>query len=84
MESVLVANALQLFTHLCIPVLGAIVAGAVLSGVLRVATQIEDASIQLAGKLCAVAVLFTLTGNKLSQQVMQLAMRLWGGADFYH
>ena len=84
MESALLADALRLVSHLSLPVFLAVLAGALLSGIFRVATQIDDASIGFAGRFAAIALLFYFLSVSLSKEVLDFAVRIWAGADFYH
>lgn len=84
METVLFANALRLAVHASIPLLAAIGAGALLSGVLRVATQIDDAAISFIGKFAALSMLLLWGSSMVVSQVAQFGLRVWSGMDFYH
>ncbi|MFN8391704.1 MAG: flagellar biosynthetic protein FliQ [Bdellovibrionota bacterium] len=82
--TLLIANALRLVAQLSLPLFLAILAGAVVSGVIRVATQIDDASIGFAGRFTAAVALLYFGSLSLSKPVFDFALRIWGGADFYH
>lgn len=84
MESVLLSNALQLVVQVLLPIFGAVLVGALLSGVLRVATQIEDPAVSLAGRLAAVCVFFSVAGRPLAEKLFKFALSIWSGADYYH
>lgn len=84
MESVLFANALKLVAHLSIPILGAIGVGALLGGILKVVTQIDDAAIGFVMRFAALSALLMWGSSAWTQQVYQFAQRLWSAPDMYH
>ncbi len=84
MDSSIVSGAFHLVAYASMPLLGAIGVGALLAGVLRVATQIDDAAIGFIGRFAGLSVFLLFLSNGLFQQVYQFALRVWGGSDFYH
>ena len=83
MDYSIVINAFQLVFYLSLPVLGAALGGALLAGVLQVATQIEDQSISLAARLGAVVLLLFFATSYFFNEIIGFTQRIWGGADFY-
>ena len=83
-DAVHVITALQFVVYASIPLLGAVLVGALVAGVLRVATQIEDTSISYVGRFAGVAILLYLTSDGLIKELISITARIWGGADFYH
>ena len=85
MESVMLFSAaMKLVFSLSLPLFGAVLSGAVLAGILRVSTQIDDSVIGFAGRFAGVTVLLYFSSLYYSKQVLDFAMRVWGSADFYH
>ena len=84
MDYTVLVDALQLVVAVSWPVLAAVLAGAVIAGVLRVATQIDDPVISFIGRLCAAAVLGYFAAAHYAGEVAGFATRVWGGADFYY
>lgn len=80
----LVIGAIRLVVWLSAPFVIAALVGALLAGVLRVVTQIEDAAISFAGKISAVAVLFYLYGAVYSNKLFEYTQNLWGRSDLYY
>ena len=83
MDTSLIGTGLGLVCHISLIVLGAALAGAVCAGVLRVATQIDDAVVGLCGKLAAVAVLFYTSGGYLQNQLISFAESVWASQAAY-
>lgn len=79
----LVVNALYLAVACSVPFLAAIVAGAVLSGLVRGATQIDDPVVSLVGRLMGLGLVLYVKGPDLVGEVVKFAARVWGGSDFY-
>jgi len=84
MESVLLANALKLVAHLCVPILAAVGVGALLGGIIRVLTQIDDAAISFIMRFASLSALLLWGSTGIGREVYQFAMRLWSGQDLYH
>lgn len=84
MQGLLLVNALKLSLHVGSWILGAVVIGAIISGMLRVVTQIDDPVIGLFGRFIGLVVLFYLYADSLSKEVFQFALRVWSGTDFYY
>ena len=84
MESALLANALRLVVNASIPLLVAIGIGAIVAGVLRVATQIDDAAISFIGKFAALSLLLLWGTSLFVPKVAQFALGMWSGPDFFH
>ena len=84
MDSSLFSGALHLVAHGSTLLLIAIGIGALLTGILRVATQIDDSSIGFIGRFAGLSAFMFLMSNSLFQQVYQFALRIWSGSDFYH
>lgn len=83
-DTSLFVSGLQLAIHLSIPILLAILGGAIIAGIFRVATQIDDQLIGLLGRLSGLAVFLYLSAPSIFNQLTQFASRVWGGSDFYH
>lgn len=84
MEGTILISALRLVLWASLPVLGAILSGALVMGVLRVATQIDEALLGFLGRFGGLAMFFYLASGQLTGRVLEFAARLWGGSDFYH
>ena len=84
MESALLANALRLVVSTSVPLLAAIGTGALIAGILRVATQIDDAAISFIGRFTALGILVLWGSSLVVPQVAQFTLRLWSGPDFFH
>ncbi len=83
MDTVLLLQALRLAVAASLPVLGAALLGAIVLGMIRVATQIEDGVLTFVGKFIAVALLFYLAAGLVTSQTLNFAERVWTGSDFY-
>ena len=83
MDYSLVINALQLVVYLSSIIILAALGGALVAGILRVTTQIEDPSIGFAGRLTGVVLMCYLAAGYFSSEISEFAARVWGGADFY-
>ena len=64
--------------------LGSLASGALIAGVLQVATQIDDPVIGFIGRLSAVVLLFFFAAAFFSSEMHTFTERLWSGTDFYH
>ncbi len=84
MDYSIISNALMLVLTVSIPVLGAALAGAIIAGVLRVATQIDDPVIGFAGRLAGIAVLGFFAASRLYGEVATFAAGIWGNSHLYH
>ena len=84
MNATLVINALSLAAYLSLQVAAAALVGAVIAGILKAATQIEDQVIGFAAKLASVTVLGYFVADKFFAQILAFAVRVWGGMDFYN
>ena len=78
------ANALMLVVTLSMPFIGAALVGALVGGVLKVTTQIEDQVIGFAGKLAAVALLGYFTAHHYYSEIASFTSGVWGNSSLYH
>jgi len=76
-------NALFLLVGVSLPFLIVVVLGAVLSGMFRVATQIDDLSIGFLGRSLAAFAFLYFASSYYGPRVVSYATRIWGGSDFY-
>ena len=84
METALLSGALGIAFQLSIPiVLAALIAGFI-GGVLRAATQVDDAIISFAAKLSGVSLVLFVGAGFFSGQLSEYARQLWGGLNYYH
>jgi type III secretory pathway component EscS len=83
MDVSIVASALGLVMSLVLPVILAAAVGALLAGLFRVVTQIEDPIFGYLGRLLGVAVVLYVFQSYFSDKLMEFATRLWGGPDIY-
>lgn len=83
MDSAMIIGAFRLLANLAWPLLGAIAAGAVVAGVFRVSTQIDDPAIGLLGRVSGFAVLLFAAVQWWLGDVVRFAARVWGGGDTY-
>jgi len=84
MDYSIVVNALALTVYLGAFVVVAAVGGAVMAGVLRVATQIDDPSLGLAGRVAAVVFVLYLSAEHGFARVSEFAFQIWGNASFFY
>ena len=82
-SSSLVVNAFQLVVGLSLPLLLAILAGALLSGVFRVVTQIDDPAISFVGRLAGLAVFLFLAAGSATGDILSFGASLWGTVSYY-
>ena len=83
-DQTIIFGALRFIVYLSAPFVAAAVVGAVIAGILRVTTQIEDASISFAGKLAAVSVFLYLAAGRYSNEIIEYTQSLWGRIDLYY
>ena len=83
MDTGIIIQALRLAISACLPVLGAAFVGALIFGMLRVATQIEDGVITFVGKFVAIVLLFYVASGLVTSELLNFAERVWTGSDFY-
>ncbi len=83
MEAAMVVGAFRLLASLSLPLLAAVIGGALIAGAFRVSTQIDDPSLGLAGRLFGFAVLLSMGAKWWLGDVINFASRLWGGGDIY-
>jgi flagellar biosynthesis protein FliQ len=83
MDQSVVISGLQLAAYLSFITLLAASFGALVAGVLRVTTQIEDAVLGLLGRLTGVLLVLYFASGMYSSQVIDFSTRIWGGPDFY-
>ena len=84
MDLTLIANAFRLAFVLCIPIIGAVLAGALVAGIFRAVTQIDDSAISVAGKLAGLAVFLYLGSVYLSSEIVKFTEALWGRAEYFY
>jgi flagellar biosynthesis protein FliQ len=84
MDSSLLVNALMYAVYLSVPVLVAVLCGALVAGVLKVATQIDDQAVNFAGKLTAVALLMYLAAGRFVDGITAYTAGIWGNSNLYH
>jgi flagellar biosynthesis protein FliQ len=84
MDYSLVVNALQLSVYLGGFVVVAALAGAVIAGVLRVATQIDDPSIGFAARLAAVIGAIYLGADFGLARISEFASQVWGSSLYFY
>ena len=84
MSFVVVSDAIGLSATVLLPIIGFLLLGALVAGLLRAATQIDDPVLSLAGKFLALAILLSLGTDYLFTDVVSFAERIWGGDDFFH
>ena len=83
MDTALLIQALRLAIAAALPVLGAALFGALMFGMVRVATQIEDGVLTFVGKFIAVGLLFYFASGLVTTELLNFAERVWAGSDFY-
>jgi len=83
MSLALISQALYLFIKLAILALGSIAFGAIIVGILQVATQIQDSAIGMFGKIAGCAMFLFLFGSSVSNQIVLYSQQLWGDIQFY-
>lgn len=76
-------NALEMFFHLVLPILGAILCGGILAGIFQALTQIQDRVIGLAAKLSSFGLACYLFSGEIARSFTEFTTRIWGGADLY-
>ncbi len=84
MDFSLIISAAQMTAYLSFLVLLAASSGAVIAGVVRVTTQIEDRVIGTLGRLSGVALFLYFLSATYSSQIADFASRVWGGPDSYY
>ena len=83
MELSLIISGFQLAAYLSFLGLCAAGIGAVVSGIFKVTTQIEDTVIGTMGRFVGILLLFYFFSGLYSSQVAEYAARVWGGTDYY-
>ena len=83
MDVSIIASALGLVMSLVLPVVLAAAVGALIAGLFRVITQIEDPIFGYIGRLLGVGAVLYLFQSYFSDKLMEFATRLWGGPDIY-
>jgi flagellar biosynthesis protein FliQ len=83
MDTTLVVTALGVVCQISLVLFAAALVGAICAGILRVATQIDDAVIGLSGKIAAVAVLFYVSGGYFQGQLFSFAQNVWSSSNYY-
>lgn len=83
MDYSVVVNALYLVVGLSVPILAAVLAGALLAGVLQTVTQIEDPAFGFFSRLAGAVLALMITGSYVANQLTSFTVRIWGGMDFY-
>jgi len=83
MDLSILGNSLSLAAQITTLFVGAALLGAVVTGMLRAATAIDDEVISFTGKLVAVGCLIFFSSGYVWSLLIDFANRLWGGADFY-
>ena len=83
MNSDLMINALQLAGFVIAPALLAISIGAIIAGILRLSTQIDDPVIGFAGKIAGISLFLYLASAHFTRELLSFTARVWGGSDFY-
>lgn len=83
MDFSIVIAAVQLTAYLSFLALLAASSGALIAGVVRVVTQIEDRVISLLGRFTGIALFLYFMSSTYSSEIAEFASRIWGGADTY-
>ena len=79
----LIYDALQLVIYSLWPIFAAVLCGAVLAGILRVTTQIDDPVISLLGRIGGVLVFGYFAAVHYVDQIAEFAKQVWGGVQYY-
>ena len=83
METAQLINALFFALHLSVPVLVAVLCGALAAAVLRVATQIDDQAVSFTGKLAGLIVLGYFAGGRFFAELFAYTADIWGNPSLY-
>jgi flagellar biosynthesis protein FliQ len=67
-----------------LPFLVAAMVAAVIVGILKTATQIDDRIFSFAGRLFGVMLVAYFFFNLGSAEIVEFARRVWGGTQFYY
>lgn len=78
-----VANAIGVIIEFGLLVLAAALGAAILAGLFRVATQIDDAVINFAARILAVGAVLFIAGNSIMQSIVSYTSTLWGASSSY-
>ena len=84
MDSVtLVVGALRFIVSMSVPFILAALCGALIAGILRVVTQIEENVVSFTGKFAAVCFLLFLFGSTYSRKLFEYTESLWSRPDLF-
>ena len=76
-------TALTLVASLCLPVLGAALAGALVAAVLKAAIQLDDSVVNLAFKLAAIGLLFYYNASFFTNAIGEFTEKIWAAEETY-
>lgn len=83
MPEYLFSSALGLYAQAVIPLLVAVLVGAIVMGIIQAMTLVRDPSLGFVGRLGAVMILCVMASGMVSSPVLEFAKRMWGGADLF-
>lgn len=76
-------HALFLLVTISLPFMVVVVVGALIVGVVRVATQIDDLSIGLLGRVSGAFFFLYFAFSYYGPRIVGFFSRVWGGSDYY-
>lgn len=83
MDQLLIVAGLKMAAYFSGLIAAAAVGGAVVSGVVKVVTQIDDPALGFAGRLAGVVLLLYLGFSYAGGEILSFSQRTWGGIDYY-
>ena len=84
METTQFINTLIFAAYLTIPVMAAVLGGALVAAILRVSTQIDDQAVAFAGRLAGFVLLVYFAAGRFISEITSFTSGFWGNTSFYH
>lgn len=72
-----------LVLSVAIPMLIVVAVAAILAGIFKVATQIDDLSIGFFGRTVGAFFFLYFASSYYAPRIVEFATRIWGGSDYY-
>lgn len=81
-DTSLLIEALCLVLYVSLPFLAGILAGALMGGIIRVSTQIDDPVISFTARLFAFATTVYFIAGYYSENILGFAQKVWAGSAY--
>ena len=83
METTLFLSVWAIAVKLLLPMIGAILLGAVLASVLRIWTQLDDQAVSFVGRAVGLIVFLLIVSGSYFRPILEFTEQTWGNSIYY-